>query len=286
MKNAAGVFVIVAGLMSGSCTVAHAAESAEPPNTAQQSPRIAIVIDDLGNSRFQQNFAALPGKLTLALLPNTPYTTRIAQAAQEAGKEVIIHMPMQPDKNIDAGLGMLRSDDNKAEFIMLMEHAFMQLPQAVGMNNHMGSQLTALVEPMQWVMEQLALRNFYFLDSRTTAETQAEQVAREVGLPVARRHVFLDNDPQTAAIAARWNDLLAHAEKHGEAIAIAHPHRTTYAFLLAKLPELGANGFQLVFASTLAKQNARAIELTDHQVTTHQPISQNTPATQTKTPTQ
>ena len=237
---------------------------------APEPVRIAIVIDDLGNSRFQENFAQLPGRLTLALLPHTPYATRIAEAAQKTGKEVIIHMPMQPGQDIDAGLGMLSTDDNKAEFIMLMEHAFMQLPQAVGMNNHMGSRLTALVEPMQWVMEQLSLRNFYFLDSRTTAATQAEQVAREFGLPVARRNIFLDNDPRLHEIAARWDDLLAHAQKHGKAIAIAHPHRTTYEFLQAKLPELGANGIQLVFASQLAYREhpAPTIELTEHEVKT------------------
>jgi len=229
-------------------------------------PRIAIVIDDLGNSRFQQNFAELPGALTLALLPHTPYAERIANAAQKAGKEVIIHMPMQPGQNMDAGQGMLTSDDEKAEFIMLMEQAFLQLPQAVGMNNHMGSRLTTLIEPMQWVMEQLALRNFYFLDSRTTAATQAENVARDFGLPVARRHVFLDNDPRMSEIASRWDELLQRATAHGEAIAIAHPHRSTYEFLKAKLPELSASGFQLVFASQLAKreQQAPTIELTDH----------------------
>ena len=252
------------------CANGEAVEEADVAATDNSAPiRIAIVIDDLGNSRFQQNFAELPGALTLALLPHTPYAERIAQAAQKTGKEVIIHMPMQPGSDIEAGLGMLRSEDNKAEFIMLMEQAFMQLPQAVGMNNHMGSRLTSLVEPMQWVMEQLALRNFYFLDSRTTAATQAEQVAKNFGLPVARRHVFLDNDPRLSEISARWNDLLKHAKKNGEAIAIAHPHRTTYEFLQAKLPELSANGIQLVFASQLAHREhpAPTIELTEHEVT-------------------
>lgn len=244
------------------------------------SPRLAIVIDDLGNSRFQQNFAELPGALTLALLPHTPYAERIAEAAQTSGKEVIIHMPMQPGQDIDAGLGTLRSENSKAEFIMLMEQAFMQLPQAVGMNNHMGSRLTALVEPMQWVMEQLSLRNFYFLDSRTTAATQAEQVARNVGLPVARRHVFLDNDPRMSEISARWDELIKYAKKNGEAIAIAHPHRTTYEFLQTKIPELGANGIKLVFASELAKRDhpAQTIELTDHKLSTDHASEIKTPA--------
>lgn len=232
-------------------------------------PRIAIVIDDLGNNRFQQEFAKLPGALTLAMLPHTPYAERIARNAQETGKEVIIHMPMQPGSNADAGIGMLTTNEDKTQFIMLMEQAFVQLPQAVGMNNHMGSQLTALIEPMQWVMEQLALRNFYFLDSRTTAATQAENVAREFGIPVARRHVFLDNDPQADEIARRWRDLIRHAHKHGEAIAIAHPHRSTLEFLKNVLPDLANQyGVELVVTSALAEpRTAQPIQLNEHKKT-------------------
>jgi len=254
------------------------------PTQAQESavPRIAIVIDDLGNSRFQQRFAELPGPLTLALLPHTPFAERMATRAHETGKEVIIHMPMQAGSNLDAGTGMLSTDDDKAEFIMLMEQAFLQLPQAVGMNNHMGSRLTALIEPMQWVMEQLALRNFYFLDSRTTAATQAEQVARQFGLPVARRHIFLDNNPQPSEIASRWDDFIAHAHKHGEAIAIAHPHRTTYEFLQLTLPKLSEYGVELVFASSLAEHSTQQpIQLTDHLA---EPRAAENSTTDTKTP--
>lgn len=253
---------VVASLILG--LMAFSAQSEEGP-----LPRIAIVIDDLGNSRFQQEFAKLPGALTLAMLPHTPYAERIARNAQETGKEVIIHMPMQPGSNADAGIGMLTTDEDKAQFIMLMEQAFVQLPQAVGMNNHMGSQLTALIEPMQWVMEQLALRNFYFLDSRTTAATQAENVAREFGIPVARRHVFLDNDPQADEIELRWRDLIRHAHKHGEAIAIAHPHRSTLEFLKHVLPDLANQyGVELVVASALAEpRTAQPIQLTEHKKT-------------------
>ena len=240
-----------------------------PATTAAEQvlPRIAIVIDDLGNSRFQQQFAQLPGPLTLAMLPHTPYAEQIAQTAQQNGKEVIIHMPMQASANADAGAGMLSSEDDKAETILLMEQAFIQIPQAVGMNNHMGSRLTALIEPMQWVMEQLALRNFYFLDSRTTAATQAENVAREFGIPVARRHVFLDNNPEPAEIALRWKDLIRHAHKHGEAIAIAHPHRSTLEFLKEVLPDIERHyGVKLVVASSLDQRpDTETIQLTEHK---------------------
>ena len=34
----------------------------------------------------------------------------------------------------------------------------------------------------------------YFIDSRTTSQTVAEDIMRTRGVPTARRHVFLDND--------------------------------------------------------------------------------------------
>ncbi len=227
--------------------------------SAEPLSRIAIVIDDLGHNSHQQRFVELPGKVTLALMPHTPFVTDIAHHATAGGKEVIIHMPMQPGGHQhEHDAGMIFAHADKDEVIQLMEQAFTQIPQAVGMNNHMGSELTSLAEPMEWVMEQLALRNLYFLDSRTTAATKAETVAKQYGLSVARRHIFLDNDPHPDAIAAAWNQLIQHAKKHGEAIAIAHPYSTTYEFLQQQLPELHKQGVELVFASQLVQPTAFA----------------------------
>ena len=245
-------------------------------NNADSQPRIAIVIDDLGNSTFQMKFTDLPGALTLALLPHTPYAQKLAHSAASQGKEVIIHMPMQANGNDQAGIGVLTTADDKTHFVLLLEQAFMQFPDAVGMNNHMGSRLTELDQPMHWLMEQLALRDFYFLDSRTTAATRAEEIARHYQIPVVRRHIFLDNDPQLSEISKRWDALLEHAKQHGQAVAIGHPHRTTYEFLKAKLPELSGAGIELVFASELAgvKQKSQPIKKLEPEYSSSSPSNQ------------
>lgn len=215
------------------------------------APKIAIVIDDLGHHRSQQRFTQLPGALTLAILPQTPYATVLAQQAEQHGKEVIIHMPMEASAITSQEPSMLWANTPRDVLIELLSQAFTQLPQAVGMNNHMGSHLTTLREPMVWIMVELAQRNMYFLDSRTSAGTQAEVIARKHGVPAARRHVFLDNTPQYEHIAERWQTLILHAQQHGEAIAIAHPHPATYDFLETQLPQLDEYGVQLVFVSEL-----------------------------------
>lgn len=222
-----------------------------------QRPRIAIVIDDLGNSATQSRFVELPGEVTLAVLPFAPHAQEVANYGSQHGKEVIIHMPMQPLHAKNAGPGMLSVDLERQQFRAIVQQALAHIPNAKGVNNHMGSKLTAQARQMRWLMSELTHKNLYYLDSRTTAATLAEQAAWEAGLPVARRHVFLDNDPSEQAIIAEWMKLIAHAKEHGSAIAIGHPYESTYRVLREQLPSLlEEHGIDLVYASKLTRQRA------------------------------
>lgn len=218
---------------------------------ADATVRIAIVIDDLGHRSDDQRFAQLSGPLTLAILPHTPYAGKIAELATQGRHEVIVHMPMQPKGSIDAGLGMLSTDHNQPELLAALDAALQSVPDARGINNHMGSALTADITAMYWLMAGLAERGLYFLDSRTHADTQAEMAARQIGLPVARRHVFLDNEQTSEHLQARWQALIALAQQQGYAIAIGHPHQATYEFLQQVLPQLAAQGIELQPVSAL-----------------------------------
>ncbi len=214
--------------------------------------RIAVVIDDLGNASQHQRFANLPGPLTLALLPHTPYAATIAAAAQPR-HEIIVHMPMQPLGSADAGLGMLSSDHNQPELLATLDAALATVPFARGINNHMGSALTADSTAMYWLMAGLAERGLYFLDSRTHADTVAEAAADQLGLPVARRHVFLDNEATAEGLALAWAAVVKQAQQQGYAIAIGHPHDATYELLKRELPRLSEQQIELVKVSALIR---------------------------------
>ena len=57
--------------------------------------QLAIVIDDLGyDKRRGLEAIALPGRLTVAVMPHTPNARFLAEAAHEAGREIILHHPM------------------------------------------------------------------------------------------------------------------------------------------------------------------------------------------------
>jgi polysaccharide deacetylase 2 family uncharacterized protein YibQ len=219
-------------------------------------PRLALIIDDVGDSlSLGQRAVRLPGPVTYAILPHTPHGPKLAAAATAAGKSVLLHLPLESMDATPPGPGTLTLHMTRQEFEAQLDKNLAAVPQAVGVNNHMGSLLTRHPGHMQWLMEALRARgDLFFVDSRTTEHTVAERVARETGVPVVQRHVFLDHDLDPDAVMAqvmRWIDL---GQKRGYAVAIGHPHAVTLSTLESILPGLEAFEVQLVPVSQLVLQ--------------------------------
>jgi hypothetical protein len=129
----------------------------------------------------------------------------------------------------------------------------------VGINNHMGSLLTAERGPMALLMAELRARGLLFLDSRTTAQSVAAHEARRAGVAHAVRDVFLDNDTNLEAIRRQLALTEQIARRRGSAVAIGHPHHATIEALRGWLPTLEQRGFVLVPISTIvARQSCAA----------------------------
>ncbi len=221
-------------------------------------PRIAIVIDDMGNTQGSGRAAlALPGALTYAFLPHTPYAGHLARQANKLDKEVMLHLPMQAMDGRALGPGALHLHMNEAAYRRVLAEDLDSVPHAVGVNNHMGSLLTRHPGAMQWVMSGLRERGLYFIDSRTSLATVAEDIAMENAVPVARRNVFLDSKRSVSAVRYQYRRLLMLARRDGSAIAIGHPYPETLAVLAEELPKLEASGILLVPASALTKTHVR-----------------------------
>lgn len=214
--------------------------------------RIAIIIDDLGyNLHHGTEAALLPGAVTLSILPYSPYSRNIAEAAAKQHKEIMLHAPMSSiwDKPLDPG--GLTVNMEKEDFIATLSASLEKLPNIQGLNNHMGSQLTQESQPMTWLMEELRQRDLYFVDSRTIASSLAWETALNYGVPTTRRDVFLDNDTSYPAITRQFEKLLAIAKRRGQALAIAHPYPETLQFLETALPMLEQHDIRLVPVSDL-----------------------------------
>ncbi|MEM1229196.1 MAG: divergent polysaccharide deacetylase family protein [Pseudomonadota bacterium] len=196
-------------------------------------PVLAIVIDDLGYSPARDAQAlALPGPLTVAVLPDAPHATAIARQASALGREVILHQPMEPlIAPRKAEPGILREHMTSADYAATLSANLAAVPGSVGINNHRGSRLTAHSGAMDELMLQLLSRQLYFLDSRTTAATVAHDAAREWGVPTVKRDVFLDHFRDPASMDVQFRRALRIARRQGHAVLIAHPHRSSLEYL-------------------------------------------------------
>lgn len=222
------------------------------PALAQPTPRIAIIIDDIGYHRERGLRAInLPAAITCAVIPRSPHGPRLAREAKRRGREIIIHMPMSASNGHTLDAGGIDTEMAPELISARIEEAFALLPQAAGMNNHMGSLATSNATTMDSVMSALAGHRAFFIDSRTSAASVAEATARAHGLAALGRDVFLDNERDLMAINDQFNQLLRIARHRGTAIAIGHPYPETLEYLERVLPLMEEAGIEVVPVSTL-----------------------------------
>ena len=216
---------------------------------------VAIVIDDLGQDVKQaKEVLTLPGKVTVAVLPGLAQSKNIAELAGQSGREVLLHLPMEPLKNHEKtrSPGTLSADMTPMAFLKTVSDDVESVPGAVGVNNHEGSALTENKEAMKFLMVELKARNLFFLDSLTNPKSVAYATAIEFGMKAARRDVFLDNDTDhPASIRKQLDELVAIARDHGKAIGIGHPHPVTLSELRKWLAETDSQGIEIVPVSRL-----------------------------------
>ncbi len=221
-----------------------------------QPAQISIIIDDMGG-QLSAGLRALqlPGPITYAFLPHTPHSRHLANTAHHLNKEVILHLPMQAMGANKLGPGGLTLNMSQTQFKQAFLDSLKTIPHVVGINNHMGSLLTRHPGHMQWLMEEIKQQdNLYFIDSRTTHHTVANQLAREFKIPSRQRDIFLDDDPSLAAITQQFELLLKKANKFGSAIGIGHPYENTLTILSQRIPQLKDQNIKLVPVSQLIYQ--------------------------------
>jgi uncharacterized protein len=228
--------------------------AAHPSRTgATASLKLAIILDDVGSdpSAIDQVFA-LHYPLTLSVLPLHPHSTAIAEEAHRRGYQVMLHLPMESIGNEAYEPRQLRLGMNSLQVSNDLGGMLSSVPYAVGVNNHQGSLATSNPALMAELMPLLRQRHLFFIDSRTTAATVAFDAAEHDGVPCAYRNVpFLDDVREASAIRRQLELAIHGAKEKGEAIAIGHPHNETLQVLREMLPQVQAQGVQLVHASAL-----------------------------------
>lgn len=222
-----------------------------------QAGKLAIVIDDIGYSLQEDNaIYRLPKAVAVAIIPSAPMATNRAKQAFAEKRDILIHLPMQP-QNLRQPLEAraLRPGMNATQVAELIRYAKEQVPHAIGLNNHMGSLATTDRPLMQHLMPVLAQEKLFFLDSKTAGNSVAYQTAKQTGIPALERHIFLDDSNLYSDVEHQFRLALNHARRHGVAIMIGHPRKNSIRVLQQGLANLPSD-IQLVSISSLWRGEA------------------------------
>ncbi len=213
---------------------------------AKNGAQLVFVFDDAGNNVNQaKEFLKVNIPYTVAVLPKLANSRAVADLFRNAGKEVILHQPMQTISNMNPGPGLITKDMDENQIISLLFSNLDEIGPCAGLNNHEGSLITADAEIMAVVLKFCSEQELYFLDSRTNKDTKVPFVAQEMGYSYYDRQVFLDNSKTRENFITELRRGLDIANKTGVAIMIGHIQSANVipATLNEIIPELKAKGY-------------------------------------------
>jgi len=231
-------------------------EYARPFPSADDRPRIAIVVTDLGQSGAATEAAiqGLPGAVSLAFAAHARNLDVWLPQARAAGHETLLMVPMEPvgyPRNDPGPHTLLTSLDAPVNRERL-EWALGRARGYVGVVNAMGSRFTTVPEALRPVLETLNQRGLMFLDSRTAAASLGSRIAEEIGLPSAANDRFIDDIASRDAIDMRLRELEQLALERGYAVGLAYPYPVSFERIAAWIPTLEAKGIALAPITAIA----------------------------------
>ena len=218
---------------------------------------ICLVIDDFGYAHNEtiEGYFSMEKDFSVAIIPGHIYSQSIGEIADSLGFETIIHMPMEPfnyDSLSEKGF-ILSESLNAKEVEERIDLAFLEIPTAVGMNNHQGSKATANLQLMKNVARSLKKRDKFFLDSFTNPESRGFITMRRFGVKTELRQVFLDHVEDTIHIQNQLDSLVQLSHSMDVAIGIGHVKPITLEILKKEIPRLKSEGYRFVSLSKIVR---------------------------------
>lgn len=228
---------------------------ARKPPLRPAANKVALIVDDMGYSLEAINELCSMGlPLTVAIIPYSPLASEIATISRQHDLEVILHLPLEAINNEgNHSKGMITAEMSEEEVIAIVEKNLDQVPYIRGVNNHMGSKITADSQLMNIILKRLKDRDLFFIDSRTTSNSVAYTIAQSLNIPSAYRHIFLDGELNESYIKGQLIELFRRAQKNGFALGICHPTKETLKVLKESFHLVDEYGLQPVLASQIVR---------------------------------
>ncbi len=218
--------------------------------------KVAIIIDDIGsNISLLQSFLTVEHPLTLSIIPRLPYSAEAARLGHRKGWEIMLHLPMEPDNypHNNPGKEAILYSMSQPEVERVIDEDVRSIPYLKGMNNHMGSRITRDRGAISRVLASARKHRLFFIDSRTSEDSVAYEIAREMGIPAAARTIFLDEVAEVDHSEKQLLRLGELAQLNGYAVGIGHIYPSTIKALKRTLPLLQKQGVKLVSASEVVQ---------------------------------
>ncbi|HOW36285.1 MAG TPA: divergent polysaccharide deacetylase family protein [Candidatus Omnitrophota bacterium] len=221
--------------------------------------KIAIIIDDWGyNIQHCELIKNIPDPVTIAVLPKLPHSKEVAQCAHQNGKEVMLHLPMEPqpreklEKYPDHYI--IKTSMRRSEVEKLIEENLDSVPFAAGVNNHMGSKATEDTRLMTTTFTFLKKKELFFVDSLVTSNSICRNLAEKMSLPFTQRDIFLDNISERSYIESQFKQLTEEAARKGTAVGIGHDRALTLEIIAEQIARWKKEGFQFITVKDLIKR--------------------------------
>ncbi|MBN2517125.1 MAG: divergent polysaccharide deacetylase family protein [Deltaproteobacteria bacterium] len=219
--------------------------------------KIAIIIDDVGYDLWPvEEIIKMSAPITLSILPHCPYSTESAERAHRAGREILLHLPMEPsdypEKNPGDGALFVSMSDGDIRY--QLDANFKSVPYVSGVNNHMGSRFMEDEKKLEVVLKVLREKKLFFIDSYTTKNTKGEKVARKVGVPFVGRDVFIDNNSDFVDTMEIMEKMIDKRGNWQTLVIIGHTYESTIQALKKAIPLFKASGIEIVPPSELTGQ--------------------------------
>jgi hypothetical protein len=197
---------------------------------------------------------AAKSSITFSILPNLPYSKRVAKLASSKGYEVILHLPLESnDESAPAEEGTIKTDMSDGEMLALLEEDIESVPGIKGASNHQGSKATRDERTMNVILADFKKRGLYFFDSLVTSKSVCREAAERIQIPYAKRDIFLDNENSPEYIERQMMVLKKIAFKRGSVIAVCHDRKNTINVLNRMMPEFSSEGIKFVYLSDMVK---------------------------------
>ncbi|MTI67016.1 MAG: divergent polysaccharide deacetylase family protein [Firmicutes bacterium] len=226
--------------------------------TVNTTSYVAIIIDDFGyKAKGTEDMLKLDIPLTAAVMPFQPFSESDAKAAYESGLEIILHIPMEPEHGKKEWLGPkgITCDLSNKEIEKRIKDGLSQIPEAIGMNNHMGSKATKNERVIKSILKVSKEKELFFIDSKTTSHSVISSISKEMHVKFATRDIFLDGTQDKDYIKKQIEKLGDIASKRGYAIGIGHVGieggKVTAKAIESMYPKLQKKGIKFVYVSDI-----------------------------------